>query len=108
MVEATARAMERSEGNGQIINIGNDEEISIGGLAELMHELSGVCGEPNIEFIPYESFSRDYQDVLRRVPDLTKQRELLGFTPQISLEEGHRRLWEWYWKVAGRQERVGA
>ena len=31
-----------------------------------------------------------------RKPDLTKQRELLGFTPQVDLEEGVRRLWEWY------------
>jgi UDP-glucose 4-epimerase len=108
MVEATARAIERPEANGQIVNIGNDEEISIRGLAELMHELSGVGGEPNIEFVPYESFSRDYQDVQRRVPDLTKQRELLGFIPQISLEEGTRRLWAWYWEHAEREERVRA
>jgi nucleoside-diphosphate-sugar epimerase len=108
MVEATARAIERTEADRQIINIGNDQEITIRGLAELMHELSGVGGEPNIEYVPYESFSRDYQDVLRRVPDLTKQRELLGFTPQISLEEGTRRLWAWYWKLAGRTERVRA
>jgi nucleoside-diphosphate-sugar epimerase len=46
--------------------------------------------------------------VLRRVPDLTKQRELLGFTPQIGLEEGHRRLWDWYWKHAEREESVRA
>jgi nucleoside-diphosphate-sugar epimerase len=96
MVEATARAIERPEANGQIINIGSDQEISIKRLAELMHELSGVGGEPNIEFVPYESFSRDYQDVQRRIPDLTKQREILGFTPQIQLEEGLRRLWAWY------------
>jgi UDP-glucose 4-epimerase len=108
MVEATARAMERPEANGQIINIGNDEEISIRDLAELMHEISGVGGEPNIEYVAYESFSRDYQDVLRRVPDLTKQREILGFEPRIGLEEGIRRLWKWYRQLERRDEGVPA
>jgi UDP-glucose 4-epimerase len=106
MVEATARAIERTEANGQIINIGNDEEITIKGLAQLMHEISGVGGKPNIELVPYTSFSRDYQDVLRRVPDLTKQRELLGFEPRITLQEGHRRLWEWYVALGDRQKAV--
>jgi UDP-glucose 4-epimerase len=108
MVEATARAMERPEANGQIINVGNDEEISIRDLAELMHEISGVGGEPNIEYVAYESFSRDYQDVLRRVPDLTKQREILGFEPRIGLEDGIRRLWEWYRQLDRRDEGVPA
>ena len=96
LVEATARAIERDEANGEIINIGSDVEISILGLAELMHELSGAGGEPKIELVPYESFTRDYQDVMRRIPDLTKQREILGFTPQINEAEGIRRLWSWY------------
>jgi UDP-glucose 4-epimerase len=108
MVEATARAIERPEANGQIINIGSDQEISIKELAVLMHELSGVGGEPNIEFVPYESFSRDYQDVLRRVPDLTKQREILGFEPRIGLEEGIRRLWTWHAQQGKRDESVPA
>ena len=107
MTEATARAIERDEANGEIINIGNDEEISILGLATLMHELSPVGGEPNIKLKPYASFDRDYQDVMRRIPDLTKQREILGFTPQISLEEGTRRLWDWYSKLE-RDETVSA
>jgi UDP-glucose 4-epimerase len=108
MVEATARAIERTEANGQIINVGNDQEITIRDLAELMHEISGVGGEPNIEYVAYESFSRDYQDVLRRVPDLTKQRELLGFEPRIGLEEGIRRLWDWYRQLDRRDEGVPA
>src|SRR5262245_12237469 len=108
MVEATSRAIERDEANGEIINVGSDQEISIRGLAELMHELSGVGGEPNIELVPYESFSRDYQDVLRRIPDLTKQGEILGFTPQITLEEGIRRLWAWYSQLPKRDEGVPA
>jgi len=97
MTEATARAIERPEVTGEIINIGNDESVSIGELAILMHELSGLGGEPKIEKIPYTKVAPGgYQDVKHRKPDLSKQRELLGFTPQIDLEEGIRRLWDWY------------
>ncbi len=108
MVEATSRAIERPEANGEIINIGSDNEISIKDLAVLMHELSGVGGEPKIELIPYESFSRDYQDVLRRVPDLTKQREILGFEAEVSLEEGVRRLWAWHSALPEAEKTVSA
>jgi UDP-glucose 4-epimerase len=96
MVEATSRAIERPEANGEIINVGSDHEVSINQLAQLMHRVAGGEGEPEIEYVPYESFSRGYQDVLRRIPALVKQREILGFEPQISLEEGTRRLWNWY------------
>ena len=52
MVEATARAIERDQANGQIINIGNDEEVTIKDLAVLIYELSGKGGEPQIERVP--------------------------------------------------------
>lgn len=102
MTEATARAVERPEVSGQIINIGNDESVSILELAELMHEVSGVGGEPNIKRIPYADVAPGgYQDVKDRKPDLTKQRELLGFTPQIDLRTGVTRLWDWYRTLDG-------
>jgi UDP-glucose 4-epimerase len=109
MTEATARAVERPEVAGEVINIGNDEQVTIKRLAELMHELSGVGGEPQIALIPYEKVGAGgYQDVLKRVPDLTKQRELLDFTPQIGLEEGLRRLWAWYRQLGEREEHARA
>jgi nucleoside-diphosphate-sugar epimerase len=42
--------------------------------------------------------------VLRRIPDLTKQRRILDFEPQISLEEGIRRLWAWHSQLDEREE----
>jgi UDP-glucose 4-epimerase len=108
MVEATSRAIERPEANGEIINVGSDHEVSINELAELMHRISGVDGEPQITYVPYESFSRGYQDVLRRIPALDKQREILGFEPRISLEEGTRRLWSWYSQLNRRDQNVPA
>jgi UDP-glucose 4-epimerase len=98
---ATALAMERGEANGQILNVGTDEEVSIADLARLMHALSGAGGEPRIELIPYESFGGSYEDVQRRVPDLTKSRELLGFEAAVPLREGLGRLWDWYRSTVG-------
>jgi UDP-glucose 4-epimerase len=94
-------ACELEQANGEIINLGTQEEVSIRGLAELMHELSGRGGEADIELIPYESFTGSYEDVRRRIPDMTKSREVLGFEPTVSLRDGVSRLWDWYRSPAG-------
>lgn len=99
LVEGCVRAIERPAADGQIINLGTTEEISIAGLAELMFELSGKKGEPKVELVPYESFARNYEDPQRRIPDLTRMQELLELTPQVDLREGIGRLWQWYWRL---------
>jgi UDP-glucose 4-epimerase len=100
----TALATEKDEAAGEIFNIGTDEEISIHELALLMHELSGRDGGANVELIPYESFSGSYEDVRRRIPDLTKSRALLGFEPVVPLRDGLQRLWAWYRSPEGEAE----
>jgi UDP-glucose 4-epimerase len=97
LVQGIAVACEREAANGEILNLGTTEEVSICELAELMHELSGTGGGPaQVELIPYESFGGSYEDVQRRVPDMTKSRALLDFEPTVPLREGVRRLWDWY------------
>lgn len=82
--------------NGEIINIGNNEEITILGLAEKIYEVFDGEREKRIKFVPYESFSgKKYQDVMRRVPDNSLCRELLGVSPQVSLAEGLKKTIEW-------------
>lgn len=82
--------------NGEIINIGNNEEITILGLAEKVHEVYAGPNDLKVKLVPYESFSgKQYQDVMRRVPDNTLCRELLGVTPQVSLAEGLAKTIEW-------------
>ncbi len=44
--------------------------------------------EPKMELISYKSFSGHYEDVMRRIPDLTKSKERLGFNPAVPLEQG--------------------
>lgn len=82
-------AIIRPEANGQILNIGSKEEVSILQLAQAVHHACEMPGSPKIELIPYESFTgKEYQDVMRRVPDTTLAKKLLGVEAKVSLEEG--------------------
>jgi UDP-glucose 4-epimerase len=96
LAHATVLAVERAQAANEIVNVGTDEEISIRDLARLMHELSGKGGEPDLVLVPYRAFSPGYEDVPRRVPDLSKAREVLGFEPSVTLREGLTELWAWY------------
>lgn len=82
--------------DGEILNIGSTHEITILNLAKAIHRLSGAPGEPNIEFIPYESFTgKRYEDVRRRVPDVSLCESLLGVKAAIGLDEGLRQTIDW-------------
>jgi len=95
--EATVRAIEIEEAIGEIINIGAEEEISILDLAKLMRKLSCVTSELKIKYVPYASFSKNYEDVKRRVPSIEKMKKILGYQPsQVDLKEGLKRLIDWY------------
>jgi nucleoside-diphosphate-sugar epimerase len=62
----------------------------------LMFRLSGLPGSLQAHHVSYESFTANYEDVRRRIPDLTKMRRILGYEPRVSLEDGLGRLWAWY------------
>jgi UDP-glucose 4-epimerase len=94
-IEGTLLAMEREEAIGRAVNIGNVEEISILELAKKIWKLVRGSEEPRIEFIPYRQFPGRYEDVRRRVPDVRLARELLGFTPRISVDQGLLPTIEW-------------
>lgn len=95
-VDGVIRAIESKRSSGEIINIGNNKEISIINLARLIWKLVNGSPDPKLKFIPYRTFSgRNYQDVMRRVPDISKAKKLLGFVPKVGLEEGLLRTIEW-------------
>jgi len=104
--EATVRAVEKKEAIGEIINIGTEEEISILDLAKLMHKLSGVNTALQIKYVPYSSFSKNYEEVKRRVPCIEKMKKILGYQPRVGLKEGLKKLIDWYKtnKLANRDE----
>jgi UDP-glucose 4-epimerase len=95
-VRGIADAAESTVLDGEILNIGNDFEITIQELAETIHRLSGVPWPLRVQMLPYNEISgRKYEDVRRRVPDLRKARRTIGFHPMFSLEEGLRSTIEW-------------
>ncbi len=84
VVEALVRLMAEPRAVGQVVNVGNPQEITIRELAELVKEMTGSRSE--IEYIPYErAYGPGFEDMRRRCPDITKLKELTGFTPQVDL-----------------------
>jgi UDP-glucose 4-epimerase len=70
---------------GEVINIGNDREISINELAALVKRLSGSSSP--IEHVPYdEAYGPGFEDVVRRVPCLEKLERLTGSRPETPIE----------------------
>jgi UDP-glucose 4-epimerase len=99
-VSGIVATIEKEEANGQIINLGSTREISILELAHLIKRLVGNPGPIRLKFVPYSSFSGGkYEDVMRRVPDLSKARKLLGFEAKVDLEQGLRRTIAWQREV---------
>ncbi|MCY1139323.1 NAD-dependent epimerase/dehydratase family protein [Actinoplanes sp. Pm04-4] len=89
-VEAMVRLMATPEAAGQIVHIGNDrEETNIGDLAKLVLRVSGTTAAISPSSAPPGS-------VRRRCPDLSKLRELTGYEPSVTLEEGVRTTYAWY------------
>jgi nucleoside-diphosphate-sugar epimerase len=75
---------------GAILNIGNPaEEVSINDLVRSLSRIAGKHIEPR--YVPFEG-----EGTRRRLPDISRARELLGFEPSIRLEDGLQRTYAWY------------
>lgn len=86
VVEGLSKLLESPRCFGQVINLGNDEEVSILGLAQKAIELTGSKSE--IRFIPYEeAYGDGFEDMRRRVPGLDKAKRLIGYQPTRSLSD---------------------
>ena len=86
VVEGLTKAMESPECFGQVVNLGNDEEVTIRGLAEKAIEMTGSASE--IRYIPYtEAYGEGFEDMQRRVPSLEKAQRLIGYQPTRKLED---------------------
>lgn len=85
VVAALVKLVDHPSAIGQVYNIGSSEEISIGALASLIKKLSGSTSE--IVHIPYgEAYEAGFEDMPRRVPDVSKLSALIGFRPERTLE----------------------
>jgi UDP-glucose 4-epimerase len=87
--------------DGQLFNVGSDEEVTIAFLARTVWRLARPGEEPRLEFLPYERIAdRPYEDVRRRRPDSARLRAL-GWAPAFSLEEGLRATLAWQRSARG-------
>jgi UDP-glucose 4-epimerase len=85
-VEGLIRLMDTSRSIGEVINVGNTEEISIEGLAHRVKERTGSSSL--IEYVPYDkAYEPGFEDMMRRVPSVEKLQALTGFLPQTSLNK---------------------
>ena len=86
VVDGLMRLVGEPKAVGQVFNIGNGEEISIGHLAERIKQMTNSSSP--IVAIPYEeAYEAGFEDMPRRVPDITKMRELIGYEPRVQLDE---------------------
>jgi UDP-glucose 4-epimerase len=85
-VEALVRLMDSERAVGEVVNIGNTEEISIGDLAKTVKERTGSSS--SITYVPYDqAYEPGFEDMMRRVPSVEKLESLTGFRPRIKLGE---------------------
>jgi len=77
--------MDRTEAVGQVFNIGSNREVTILDLAKRVKELTNSNSE--IVFVPYdEAYEEGFEDMPRRVPDIRKVQQLVGFEPRMDLD----------------------
>ncbi len=97
VVDALVRLSENSAAIGQGFNIGHQKEISIYELATLVKQLTGSASE--IKIIPYEEAYADagnFEDMQRRLPDISKIVKQIGYRPSLDLEEILKRIIEYH------------
>ena len=97
-VRGTMLAGFTPEAEGQVLNLGAPRETTIIELAEMIKAALG--SDSPIASTPYEEYyGPGFEDTRRRVPDVSRARELLDWAPEITLEEGLARTIEWWQKT---------
>lgn len=89
LVDGIVRVLDNPEGSGRVVNLGNPVETTILEIAEKIVELAG--SDSPIEHAPLPA-----DDPTRRCPDISLAREVFGWEPTISLDDGLRRTIDWY------------
>ena len=85
-VKALLLVMDSDKAIGEVFNVGNNQQISIMELAKKVIEITGSTS--SIEKIAYErAYPEGFEDMQRRVPDISKIKRVLGWTPEINLDQ---------------------
>jgi UDP-glucose 4-epimerase len=86
VVRAVVALIDEPRAVGQVFNIGNGFEITIGDLAERIRTMTG--SRSDIVKIPYDqAYEAGFEDMPRRVPDISKIKTLVGYAPTVELDE---------------------
>src|SRR6188472_3603726 len=86
VVEALVRLTHDSRAIGEVFNIGNTGEVTIADLAQKVKAMTGSASP--IQMVPYdEAYETGFEDMPRRVPDISKIRSLIGYEPQLDLDQ---------------------
>ena len=85
-VRAILLVMDSDKAIGEVFNVGNNQQISIMELARKIIEITG--SKSTIEKIAYkEAYPAGFEDMQRRVPDISKIKQVLGWAPEINLDQ---------------------
>jgi UDP-glucose 4-epimerase len=106
-VEGFYRTLLTPEARGEVLNIGGEHPTRIIDLAEAVQLALEIPLPLRAKIVPYDQLPGKYQDVLKRIPDTTKAKRILGFTAQIGLEEGLERTMSWHVERREGAEAVG-
>ncbi len=80
---------------GEVFNLGNPEEVTITELARRVIAITGAA--VSIEYIPYEkAYEEGFEDMQRRVPDITKVLTFTGYAPRVNLNQALRLTYDWF------------
>jgi len=86
IVEALPKLVLLPEARGQIFNLGSQDEISILDLAERVNKMTG--NDAGVVYVPYaKAYVQGFDDMRRRLPDLTKSKAAIGFAPKRTLDD---------------------
>jgi UDP-glucose 4-epimerase len=97
VVDALVKLVHEPRAIGQVFNIGNPHEISILDLARRVRELTQSQSE--IILVPYDqAYEAGFEDMPRRVPDLTKLAALIGYRAKVQLDETLARVIDYFQK----------
>ena len=96
VVEAVVRLAQTPAATGEVVNIGNDQEVTINELAALVREITGSSSR--LEHVPYDqAYGPGFEDMPRRVPCLRKLESLVHYRPETSLAAIVRRVVDYAW-----------
>jgi UDP-glucose 4-epimerase len=86
VVGALMKLMVEPKAVGMVINVGNPQEITIGELAQRVKAMTGSSSP--IVHVPYDqAYDAGFEDMPRRVPDLSRVKSLIGYQPTVALDE---------------------